>query len=125
MDSETARTNSPKVFECLELMPKDYTSLARDIVENVGGKENIATLTHCVTRLRFTLKDPAKLNKSVLEQLKGVIQVLDVGGQIQVVIGTKVVQVYDAVLEVTGLVGAAKWPPRKPARAILSASLSA
>lgn len=105
LDSETARTNSPKLCERMELMAKDYTSLARDIVENVGGKENIATLTHCVTRLRFTLKDPAKLNKSVLEQLKGVIQVLDVGGQIQVVIGTKVVQVYDAVLEVTGLVG--------------------
>lgn len=86
-------------------MAKDYTSLAKDIVQNVGGKDNIASLTHCITRLRFTLKDTSKMNKQVLEQLNGVIQVMDVGGQIQVVIGTKVGQVYDAVLAVTGLVG--------------------
>lgn len=86
-------------------MAKDYTSLASGIVENVGGKENISSLTHCITRLRFTLKDKSKVNKAVLEQLNGVIQVLDVGGQIQVVVGTKVGQIYDAVLSVTGLVG--------------------
>lgn len=86
-------------------MAKDYTSLASGIVENIGGKENISSLTHCITRLRFTLKDKSKVNTAVLEQLNGVIQVLDVGGQIQVVVGTKVGQIYDAVLSVTGLVG--------------------
>lgn len=89
-------------------MAKDYTQLAKDIIDNIGGKNNIASLTHCVTRLRFTLKDTAKVNKTVLEQLNGVIQVMDVGGQIQVVIGTKVGQVYDAVLAVAGISGGGK-----------------
>lgn len=86
-------------------MAKDYSVLARNIVENVGGKENIATLTHCVTRLRMNLNDKEKMNKATLEQLDGVIQVMDVGGQIQIVIGTKVTQVYDAVVAVTGPIG--------------------
>ena len=84
-------------------MAKDYASLAKQIVENVGGEENVISLTHCVTRLRFKLKDESKANKDALVALKGVIQVVQAGGQYQVVIGNEVTDVYDAVLANTNV----------------------
>ncbi len=80
-----------------------YEQLARDIVANVGGKENINSLTHCITRLRFKLKDESKANDDVLKNMDGVVTVMKSGGQYQVVIGNHVSKVYDDVLEVTGL----------------------
>ena len=47
-------------------MPKDYTSLAKKIVENVGGENNVISLVHCATRLRFKLIDESKVNMDVL-----------------------------------------------------------
>lgn len=82
------------------LMASKYDGLARIIIQNVGGKENIISLTHCVTRLRFKLQDESKANKEVLESTDGVIKVMQAGGQYQVVIGNQVNDVYDAVLEV-------------------------
>ncbi|MPM60932.1 PTS system beta-glucoside-specific EIIBCA component [bioreactor metagenome] len=46
-----------------------YSQLAKDIVKNVGGKENINSLTHCITRLRFKLKDESKANDEVLKKM--------------------------------------------------------
>ncbi len=86
-------------------MAKDYSRLANDILANVGGKENIVALTHCMTRLRMNVKDKEKVNTPVLEKLEGVIQVMDVGGQVQIVIGTKVKNVYEAVVAITGVIG--------------------
>lgn len=86
-------------------MAKDYSRLANDILANVGGKENIVALTHCMTRLRMNVKDKEKVNTPVLEKLEGVIQVMDVGGQVQIVIGTKVKNVYEAVAAITGVIG--------------------
>lgn len=80
-----------------------YEQLARDIVANVGGKENINSLTHCITRLRFKLKDESKANDDVLKNMDGVVTVMKSGGQYQVVIGNHVSKVYDDVLEVAGL----------------------
>ena len=77
---------------------KDYQQLARDIVALVGGPDNVNSLTHCVTRLRFKLKDESIAKTAEIEALKGVIQVMKASGQYQVVIGTDVTQVYDAVL---------------------------
>lgn len=77
---------------------KDYQQLARDIVALVGGPDNVNSLTHCVTRLRFKLKDESIAKTAKIEALKGVIQVMKASGQYQVVIGTDVTQVYDAVL---------------------------
>lgn len=74
-----------------------YGDLARSVVEKMGGKENIASLTHCATRLRFKLKDDAKADKAALEQTKGVVAVVNQGGQCQVVIGNTVGDVYDAI----------------------------
>ena len=77
-----------------------YTELAKTIVKNVGGKQNVTSLTHCVTRLRFYLKDESKANDNVLKNTDGVISVVKSGGQYQVVIGNTVSDVYDAVCNV-------------------------
>ena len=80
------------------LMASKYDGLARIIIQNVGGKSNIISVAHCITRLRFKLKDESKANKEVLESTDGVIKVMQAGGQYQVVIGNQVNDVYDAVL---------------------------
>ncbi|WP_346705490.1 beta-glucoside-specific PTS transporter subunit IIABC [uncultured Agathobaculum sp.] len=80
-----------------------YSELAKDIVRNVGGKENVAGLVHCITRLRFTLKDEAKANDEVLKAMNGVVTVMKSGGQYQVVIGNHVAEVYDDVCAVLGM----------------------
>lgn len=85
-------------------MAKDYAKLAADILQYVGEKDNISSLTHCMTRLRMTVKNKDQVRMQELEQLEGVIQVVDTGGQIQVVIGTKVTQVYDEVVKITGVI---------------------
>ncbi|MGG6795465.1 UNVERIFIED_CONTAM: PTS glucose transporter subunit IIA [Streptococcus canis] len=78
---------------------KDYTELAKDIVAHVGGKENVINLRHCVTRLRFVLKDESKADTDYLKARDGVVTVVKAGGQYQVVIGNHVPDVYAAVLE--------------------------
>ena len=80
-----------------------YEKLAKDIIENVGGKGNINSLTHCVTRLRFKLKDENKANTDVLKSMDGVVTVVKSGGQYQVVIGNHVPDVYADVVKVAGL----------------------
>lgn len=77
----------------------NYRKIAEDIIINVGGKENIKSLTHCFTRLRFILKEEEKANKSRIEQLEGVITVVQAGGEYQIVCGAKVVQIYDALIQ--------------------------
>ena len=79
-------------------MARDWNKLATDIIELVGGEDNIASVTHCVTRLRFRLKDESKADDQRIGQLEGVIQVLHASGQYQVVIGNKVGDAYDAVV---------------------------
>lgn len=86
-------------------MASKYDGLARIIIQNVGGKQNINSITHCITRLRFKLKDESLANTDVLNETDGVIQVMQANGQYQVVIGNAVADVYDAVLEVGHLEG--------------------
>lgn len=74
-----------------------YTELASVIIKNVGGKENVKDLTHCVTRLRFYLKDESKAKDEVLKQTDGVISVVKAMGQYMVVIGEHVGDVFDEV----------------------------
>lgn len=82
-----------------------YTHLAKEIVKNVGGKENIVSLSHCVTRLRFVLKDESNANDDVLKNMDGVVTVIKSAGQYQVVIGNHVPDVYDEVCQVAGISG--------------------
>ena len=80
-----------------------YTQLAADIVKNVGGKGNVVSLAHCITRLRFKLKDEKKANTDVLKAMDGVVTVVQSGGQYQVVIGNAVGEVYDEILASQGI----------------------
>ena len=80
-----------------------YTELAEDILKHVGGKENVNSLKHCVTRLRFDLKDESKADDDYLKNRDGVVTVVKAGGQYQVVIGNHVPDVYAEVLQVGGL----------------------
>lgn len=87
---------------------KDYPQLAKDIITLVGGEENVESLTHCVTRLRFKLKDESIAQTEQIEALKGVLQVMKASGQYQVVIGTDVTQVYDEIGKQSGILSGAK-----------------
>lgn len=82
-----------------------YDGLAHIIMENIGGRGNVDSVTHCVTRLRFKLKDEKKTRTDVLEQTDGIMKVIQSGGQYQIVIGPAVDAVYDAVIQV-GKLGA-------------------
>ncbi|MGN0347659.1 MAG: beta-glucoside-specific PTS transporter subunit IIABC [Lachnospiraceae bacterium] len=81
-------------------MASKYDALARIIIQNVGGKDNINSITHCVTRLRFKLKDEKKANTDILKATDGVVTVIQSGGQYMVVIGNHVPDVFDAVVSV-------------------------
>lgn len=76
-----------------------YNELAKDIVKNIGGKENVISLTHCITRLRFKLKDESIAKDDVLKNMSGIVTVMKSGGQYQVVIGNHVPEVYADVCE--------------------------
>lgn len=80
-----------------------YEQLAKEIIKNVGGKENIQSLTHCVTRLRFQLEDESKAKDDVFKNMDGVVTVLKSAGQYQVVIGNHVSKVYEDVCDIAGI----------------------
>lgn len=80
-----------------------YQELASKIVENVGGKENINGLTHCITRLRFKLKNEEKANDEILKNMDGIVTVMRAGGQYQVVIGNHVPVVFEEVIKAGNL----------------------
>jgi len=81
----------------------NYEFTAKSVIFQIGGRKNIKSLTHCITRLRFVVNDKSKVNMQGLEDIEGVITVLDSGGQIQVVIGSEVDDVYDAVVKAAKL----------------------
>lgn len=75
----------------------DYKNLAKAVIDGVGGEGNILSLYHCMTRLRFKLKDGRKFNKKELQNTDGVITVVESNGQYQVVIGNHVADVFDTI----------------------------
>lgn len=80
-----------------------YEVLVKDILENIGGKENISDVAHCMTRLRFKLKDGSKFNKVKLEGLSGVVGTAVANNQYQVIIGSQVADVYKNFVMYTGI----------------------
>lgn len=80
----------------------DYRKTGREVLEAVGGKDNVAMLTHCATRLRFEFRDKEKVDAGKVEKIPGVISVVDRGGQFQVVIGNEVQTAFRAIKEITG-----------------------
>ncbi len=81
----------------------NYEFTAKSVIFQIGGRKNIQSLTHCITRLRFVVKDKSKVNMQGLEDIEGVITAIDSGGQIQVVIGSEVDEVYDSVVKAAKL----------------------
>ena len=75
----------------------DYKALAEDIIERVGGVENIREVSHCVTRLRFLLKDKSLVNEQELKALKGVLGTVYGSGQYQIILGENLFPVYDTI----------------------------
>jgi len=73
----------------------DFKLAAKEILENVGGADNLANMTHCATRLRLTLKDPSKANDEAIKEIDGVVNIVNKAGQYQILIGTEVPKLYD------------------------------
>lgn len=73
--------------------------IARRVIKDVGGKDNVISVVHCATRLRFKLKDEKKANTEQLKKDPAILQVIQSGGQYQVVIGPKVGDVYDELMK--------------------------
>lgn len=88
-------------------MATDYKKLASIIIELVGGEKNVANVTHCATRLRFNLKDDNVAQTDKLKNTKGVMGVVNKGGQYQIVIGSDVQSVYREILELGNFDGGA------------------
>lgn len=82
-----------------------YKEFNKNIIKYVGGKENIQAVVHCMTRLRFTLKDRNKANTAALKDLDGVIDVVSNNVAYQIIIGTHVVDVYDELIDLLGISG--------------------
>lgn len=81
----------------------DNKKIAADILQVVGGKENIATVNHCMTRLRLNFKDTSTVSDDAIKAVDGVTGLIKVGGQYQIVIGQNVTKVYDEFCKLTGL----------------------
>lgn len=77
----------------------NYKSMANQIIKLIGGEKNVLSVIHCATRLRFKLKDNSKANKAEIENMEGILTVVESGGQFQVVIGNEVPNVYSAIIE--------------------------
>lgn len=79
-------------------MAKDYRDATDQIMKGIGGEENVANLIHCVTRLRYTLKDIGKADITALKQIDGVVDVIVKHDQCQVVIGQQVTEYFDTIM---------------------------
>ena len=80
-----------------------YTDFCNQILENVGGKDNVSGAVHCMTRLRLTVKDQSKVNVDGIKAIKGVLGSQFSGGQFQVIIGQHVSQVYPEFCAIAGV----------------------
>ena len=98
----------------------DYKELAKAILNDVGGKENVISFTHCATRLRFNLNDDSKINKGHLDSMKGVMGTVNKGGQFQVIIGSDVPNVYRELNMLGDFEGTAKGSSERDNRSALS-----
>ena len=79
-----------------------YQKLCDEIITKVGGRDNVLDVSHCITRLRFRLKDESLAQTNELKATKGVVDVIQAGGQYQVVIGATVEAVYNDLVQIGG-----------------------
>ncbi|MEB5951930.1 beta-glucoside-specific PTS transporter subunit IIABC [Enterococcus innesii] len=103
-------------------MSENYQSLAKKIVQYLGGQENITDAYHCQTRLRFKVKDEKRIDQGELEALDGVAKYINNAGVHQVVIGTHVKDVYEEVTKLVSLQSSGTSEPgekKGPAAAVI------
>ncbi|WP_100407614.1 beta-glucoside-specific PTS transporter subunit IIABC [Bacillus solitudinis] len=81
----------------------DNRNLAKKILAAIGGKENVTKVQHCMTRLRFRLKNSSNANKEIVKKIDGVMGVTEAGGQYQVIIGNNVSNVYKELVDILGI----------------------
>jgi hypothetical protein len=81
----------------------DFSTLSAEVLKHLGGEENVTSVSHCATRLRFNIKDDSKVHTKALENTTGVIALIKAGGQHQVVIGNEVPNVYAALVALPGM----------------------
>jgi PTS system beta-glucosides-specific IIC component len=99
----------------------DYSKTAAGVLEGVGGEDNVQSLVHCMTRLRFVLKDESKADAAALKAVPGVITTAQAGGQYQVVIGNEVPEVFAAIGKISKFGGSSTEaaPPTEEVRGSL------
>lgn len=85
-----------------------YTDPSKELLKHIGGKENIAAVTHCVTRMRFVLNDPSKADIKEIEAIKLVKGTFTQAGQFQVIIGNEVSSFYNEFVKIAGVDGTSK-----------------
>ncbi len=87
----------------------DHRTCAGEILDAIGGKDNLASAAHCATRLRLVIADNDKVKKETLENIEGVKGVFEAAGQLQIIIGTGTVnKVYDQFIDLAGVEAASK-----------------
>jgi len=86
----------------------DYTQDAKQLLEDIGGPDNISAVTHCATRMRFVLNDPAKADSKKIEDIPVVKGTFTQAGQYQVIIGNDVATFYNEFSKISGKVQAFK-----------------
>jgi len=91
----------------------DYSKTAAAVLKGVGGEENVQSLVHCATRLRFVVKDESKIDKQAVKNTPGVITTAEAGGQYQVVIGNEVPEVFAAISKISKLGGDSAGPAKR------------
>ena len=89
-------------------MAKNYAALARSVIAALGGVDNISAVTHCMTRLRFVIKDDALIDSPTLKTIPGVLGVVRSDNQCQVIIGNTVADFYNDFVKEAGVEGASK-----------------
>ena len=90
-----------------------YQDLINKVLKNIGGEENIESLTHCFTRLRFSLKDDSKASTEEIKKIPGISGCVNKGGQFQVIIGTHVSDVYEEFMSVIKVEGGQETSKKK------------
>ncbi|MGD6900747.1 PTS system trehalose-specific EIIBC component [Bacillus infantis] len=93
-----------------------YTGPANELLEHIGGRDNIAAVTHCVTRMRFVLNDPSKADIEKIENIKLVKGTFTQAGQFQVVIGNEVSSFYNEFIKIAGVEGTSKEEAKTAAK---------
>lgn len=80
----------------------DYSVTAKELIKKLGGEKNVDSLTHCMTRLRFVLKDESGIDDKAVENIPGVMGIMKKGGQYQVIIGNNVAKCYSEINKLYG-----------------------